>query len=66
MLSAILSLAAPSIFTALGATAMPGFVASAIGSGLGALLEGRKVGMHYSSSFRGVFGSALAVEEHLS
>ena len=42
MLSAILSLAAPSIFTALGATAMPGFVASAIGSGLGALLEGRK------------------------
>ena len=40
MLSAILSLAAPQIFTALGATAIPAFAASAIGGGIGKLLEG--------------------------
>ena len=40
MLSAILSLAAPQIFTALGATAINPMFASAIGSGLGRLLEG--------------------------
>ena len=60
MLSAILSLAAPSIFTALGATAMPGFVASAIGSGLGALLEGRKGGDALQAAALGGLGSALA------
>ena len=60
MLSAILSLAAPSIFTALGATAMPGFVASAIGSGLGALLEGRKGGEALQAAALGGLGSALA------
>ena len=40
MLSAILSLAAPQIFTALGATDIPAFAASAIGGGIGKLLEG--------------------------
>ena len=60
MLSAILSLAAPSIFTDLGATAMPGFVASAIGSGLGALLEGRKGGEALQAAALGGLGSALA------
>jgi hypothetical protein len=40
MLSAILSLAAPQIFTALGATTIPAFAASAIGGGIGKLLEG--------------------------
>tara|TARA_R100001440_G_C2515058_1_gene118318 strand:+ start:349 stop:1377 length:1029 start_codon:yes stop_codon:yes gene_type:complete len=60
MLSAILGLAAPSIFTALGATAMPGFVASAIGSGLGALLEGRKGGEALQAAALGGIGSALA------
>ena len=60
MLSAILSLAAPSIFTALGATAMPGFVASAIGSGLGALLEGRKGEEALQAAALGGLGSALA------
>ena len=40
MLSAILSLAAPKIFTALGATAMPAALSSFIGGGIGKLLEG--------------------------
>ena len=40
MLSAILSLAAPQIFTALGATAMPAALSSFIGGGIGKLLEG--------------------------
>jgi len=40
MLSAILSLAAPQIFTALGATALPAAAASFIGGGIGKLLEG--------------------------
>ena len=60
MLSAILSLAAPSIFTALGATAVPGFVASAVGSGLGALLEGRKGEEALQAAALGGLGSALA------
>ena len=60
MLSAILSLAAPSIFTALGATAVPAFVASAVGSGLGALLEGRKGDEALQAAALGGLGSALA------
>jgi len=60
MLSAILGLAAPSIFTALGATALPAFAASAIGSGLGALLEGRKGDEALQAAALGGIGSALA------
>jgi hypothetical protein len=60
MLSAILGLAAPSIFTALGATALPAFAASAIGSGLGALLEGRKGEEALQAAALGGIGSALA------
>ena len=60
MLSAILSLAAPSIFTALGATSLPAFAASAIGSGLGALLEGRKGDEALQAAALGGLGSALA------
>ena len=58
MISAILSLAAPSIFTALGATALPAFAASAIGSGLGALLEGRKGEEALQAAALGGIGSA--------
>jgi hypothetical protein len=39
---------------------MPGFVASAIGSGLGALLEGRKGGEALQAAALGGLGSALA------
>jgi hypothetical protein len=60
MLSAILGLAAPAIFTALGATALPAFAASAIGSGLGALLEGRKGEEALQAAALGGIGSALA------
>ena len=60
MLSAILSLAAPSIFTALGAPSLPAFAASAIGSGLGALLEGRKGDEALQAAALGGLGSALA------
>lgn len=60
MLSAILSLAAPSIFTALGATSLPAFAASAIGSGIGALLEGRKGDEALQAAALGGLGSALA------
>tara|TARA_R100000805_G_C3596803_1_gene97841 strand:- start:83 stop:1108 length:1026 start_codon:yes stop_codon:yes gene_type:complete len=60
MLSAILGLAAPSIFTALGVTALPAFAASAIGSGLGALLEGRKGDEALQAAALGGIGSALA------
>ena len=50
MLSAILSLAAPAVFSsvpALAALGLPSFAASAIGSGLGALLGVVKAMKHY-------------------
>jgi hypothetical protein len=61
MLSAILSLAAPAILgpAGLGAIASP-MIASAIGGGLGALLEGRKGGDVLQAAALGGLGSALA------
>jgi hypothetical protein len=63
MLSAILSLAAPAIFSsvpALAALGVPSFVASGIGSGLGALLEGRKGDEALQAAALGGLGGALA------
>lgn len=63
MLSAILGLAAPAIFSsvpALAALGLPSFAASAIGSGLGALLEGRKGDEALQAAALGGLGGALA------
>lgn len=63
MLSAILSLAAPAVFSsvpALAALGLPSFAASAIGSGLGALLEGRKGDEALQAAALGGLGGALA------
>ena len=63
MLSAILGLAAPAIFSsipALAAIGLPSFVSSAIGSGLGALLEGRKGDEALQAAALGGLGGALA------
>jgi len=63
MLSAILGLAAPAIFSsvpALAAIGLPSFAASAIGSGLGALLEGRKGDEALQAAALGGLGGALA------
>ena len=63
MLSAILSLAAPAIFSSVPALAALGvlsFVASGIGSGLGALLEGRKGDEALQAAALGGLGGALA------
>ena len=63
MLSAILGLAAPAIFSsvpALAAIGLPSFAASALGSGLGALLEGRKGDEALQAAALGGLGGALA------
>ena len=61
MLSAILSLAAPAILGPAGlALGLQPFVASAIGGGLGALLEGRKPEEALQAAALGGLGSALA------
>ena len=61
MLSAILSLAAPAILGPAGlALGLQPFVASAIGGGLGALLEGRDTGEALQAAALGGLGSALA------
>ena len=61
MLSAILSLAAPAILGPAGlALGLQPFVASAIGGGLGALLEGRKGDEALQAAALGGLGSALA------
>ena len=59
MLPAILSLAGPAIAAKLGATALPAFAASAIGAGVGSLLQGGDTDDVLKSAALGGLGSYI-------